>query len=137
SLQRGRAGSGPKGVSVETTMPDGFSCPECESEKIKHLVGKVVPTVRILTVDDLREQHPWTVRMMTDRLEQKLPIDAVEVGFYVEIEHPVVAPAALTSLAHGIDRRFAGPVAIGVGMKHRLQTRLQVATGDFLGNAVR
>src|SRR5271168_4629388 len=82
------------------------------------------------------EQHPGLVRMTTDRPEHQLPIDTVEVGFYVEIEHPVVAPTALTSLAHGVDRRFAGPVAIGVGMKHRLQTRLQVATGNFLGDTV-
>ena len=79
------------------------------------------------------EQHPRAVRMTTDRLEHQLPIDAVEIGFYVEIEHPVVAPAALTSLAHGIDRRSTGPVAIGVGMKHRFQTRLQIATDNFLG----
>src|SRR5437870_12690807 len=74
--------------------------------------------------------------MTTDRREHQLPINAVEVGFYVEIEHPVVAPTALTSLAHGIDRRFAGPVAIGVSMEYRLQTRLQVATGNFLGDSV-
>ena len=74
--------------------------------------------------------------MMTNRLEHQLPINAVEIGLYVEIEHPVVPPAALTSLAHGIDRRFAGPVAIRVGMKHRLQTRLQVATDNFLGDTV-
>jgi hypothetical protein len=49
---------------------------------------------------------------MTDRLEQQLPIDTVEVTFDVDVEHPVVAPAALTSLAYGIDRRSAGPVAI-------------------------
>src|SRR5476651_1837006 len=82
------------------------------------------------------EQHPRLVRMTTDRPEHQLPIDAVEIGFYVEIEHPVIPPAALTSLAHGIDRRSAGPVAVGVNMKHRLQTRLQVATGNFLGDAV-
>src|SRR5437899_5330968 len=75
--------------------------------------------------------------MTTDRREHQLPINAVEVGFYVEIEHPVVAPAALTSLAHGVDRRFAGPVAIRVGMEHRLQARLQVATDNFLGDSVR
>src|ERR1700704_4297448 len=74
--------------------------------------------------------------MTTDRPEHQLPIDAIEVGFYVEIEHPVVAPTALTSLAHGVDRRFAGPVAIGVGMERRLQTRLQVATGNFLSDTV-
>src|SRR5208283_3421201 len=82
------------------------------------------------------EQYPRLVRMTSDRLEHQLPIDAVEIGFYVEIEHPVVAPAALTSLTHGIDRRFAGPVTIGVGMEGRLQTRLQVATGNFLGDTV-
>jgi hypothetical protein len=74
--------------------------------------------------------------MTTDRPEHQLPIDAVEIGFYVEIEHPVVAPTALTSLAHGIDRRFAGPVAIGVGVEHRLQNRLQVASGNLLSDAV-
>src|SRR6266480_1811166 len=78
------------------------------------------------------EQHPRLVRMTTDRPEHQLPIDAVEIGLYVEIEHPVVAPAALASLVHGIDRRFAGPVAIGVGVEHRLQNWLQVATGKLL-----
>src|SRR5713226_10375761 len=34
------------------------------------------------------EQHPRAVRMMTDRREHQLPINAVEIGFYVEIEHP-------------------------------------------------
>src|SRR5438067_10688707 len=74
--------------------------------------------------------------MTTDRREHQLPINAVKVGFYVEIEHPVVAPTALTSLAHSVDRRFAGPVAVGVGVEHRLQTRLQVATGNLLGDAI-
>jgi hypothetical protein len=74
--------------------------------------------------------------MMTNRPEHQLPINAVEIGVYVDVEHPVIPPAALTSLAHGIDRRFAGPVAIRVGMKHRLQTRLQVTTDNFLGDTV-
>jgi len=74
---------------------------------------------------------------MTDGLEQKLPIDAVEETLDVEVEHPVVAPAALTSRAHGIDGRFAGPVAVGVGMEHRLQKGLQVTSGDLLSDAVR
>jgi hypothetical protein len=74
--------------------------------------------------------------MMTNRLEQQLPIDTVEVTFDVDVEHPVVAPAALTSLAYGLDRRSAGPVAIRVGVEHRLQIRLQVASGDLLGDTV-
>ena len=64
-----------------------------------------------------------TDRPITPRPEHQLPIDAVKIGFYVRSQHPVVAPTALTSLAHGVDRRFAGSVAIGVGMKHRLETR--------------
>src|SRR6476620_66676 len=50
--------------------------------------------------------------MMPDRLKQPLPIDAVEIGLYVDIEHPIIPPAALTGLAHGIDRRSTGPVAV-------------------------
>src|SRR6266446_7175475 len=34
-------------------------------------------------------------------------------------------------------RRFAGPVAIGVGVERRLQTRLKVATDNFLGDSIR
>src|SRR6476661_3678005 len=94
-----------------------------------HMLGSLQPALDI-------EQDPRTARMMTNRPEHQLPINAVEIGFYVDVEHPVIPPAALTSLAHGIDRRFAGPVAIRVGMKHRLQTRLQVATDNFLGDTV-
>src|SRR6266853_5686015 len=74
--------------------------------------------------------------MTTDRPEQQLPIDTVEVSFDIEVEHPVVSPAALTGLAHRIDCRFARSVAVGVRMKHRLQNRLQVTTDDFLGAAI-
>src|SRR6201997_3254312 len=74
--------------------------------------------------------------MMPDRLKQPLPTDAVKIGLYVDIEHPVIPPAALTSLAHGIDRRSTGPVAVGIGMKHCFQARLQVPTGDLLSNAI-
>src|ERR1700704_284215 len=55
---------------------------------ILHLHGSLQPALDI-------EQHPQTVRVMTNRLEQKLPIDAVEEALDVEIEHPVVTPAAL------------------------------------------
>src|SRR2546426_439632 len=81
------------------------------------------------------EQHPPTVRMTTDCLEQQLPIDAVEVAPDIDIEHPVVAPTPLARRAHGIDCRAAGPVAIGVGMEHRLQTRLQITAGNPPGRA--
>jgi len=62
--------------------------------------------------------------MSTDGLEHQLPINAVEEALDVEIKNPVVAPAALASLAHGINRRFSGSVAVGIGVEHRLQDRL-------------
>src|SRR5215471_17483434 len=74
--------------------------------------------------------------MTTNCREQQLPIDTVEVSFNIDIEHPVISPAALTGLAHRIDRRLAGSVAVGVGMKHWLQYRLQVTTDDLLSAAV-
>jgi hypothetical protein len=73
---------------------------------------------------------------MTDSPEHQLPIDAVEEALDVEIEHPVVAPTALASHVHSLDCRFAGSVAVGIGMKHRLHDRLQVAPGDLLSDAV-
>ena len=75
--------------------------------------------------------------MMTDRSEHQLPVDAVKEALEVEIEHSVVTPTTLTSCAHGIDRRFAWAIAVGVGMEHRFRDRLQIASGDLLGNAVR
>src|SRR5262245_27104401 len=74
--------------------------------------------------------------MFTERLEHQLPIDTVKVSLHIEIEHPVVAPAALASCAYRIDCRLAGPVAVGIGRKHRLQDRLQVTSGDLLGDSV-
>src|SRR5215813_3411570 len=74
--------------------------------------------------------------MLADCLEHQLPINTVEVGLSVQIEHPVVAPAALSRCAHRVDRRFAGSVAVGVGMKHRLQNRFQVTSGNFLRDSV-
>src|SRR5271168_5169735 len=96
---------------------------------VLHLYGRLQPAFDV-------EQHPGTLRMTTDGLEHQRPIDTVEVSLHVEIEHPVVAPAALTGRAHGIDRRFTGPVPIGIDVEHRLQNGLQVATGNFLGDAV-
>src|SRR6201987_5640072 len=97
---------------------------------VLHLHPRLQPALDI-------EQHPRTVRMVTDRPEHQLPVDAVEEAFEVEIEHPVAAPTTLTSCAHGIDRRFAGTIAVGIGMEHRLQDRLQRASGGFLGGVGR
>src|SRR5262249_9292974 len=61
---------------------------------ILHLHRRLQPALDV-------EPHPRAVRMMTDRLEQQLPIDAVEVTFDVDVEHPVerlcLAPGLLPS----------------------------------------
>ena len=97
---------------------------------VLHLHWRLQPALDV-------EQHPGAVRMVPDSPEHQLPIDAVEETLNVEVEHPVVAPTALTSRAHGIDCRRAGSVAVGVAVKHRFHNRLQVASGDVLSDAVR
>jgi site-specific DNA recombinase len=82
------------------------------------------------------EQNPTAIRMLADRLEHQLPINTVEVGLHVEVKYPVVAPTAPASSAHRLDCRLAGPVTVGIGMKHPLQNRLQVTAGYFLGDSV-
>src|SRR5947208_4487663 len=54
---------------------------------VLHLHRRLQPALDV-------QQHPWTVSMMTDGLEPKLPIDATEEALAVEIDHPVVTPAA-------------------------------------------
>ena len=113
------------------------TCLPLDDATIFHPDRHLQPTLDI-------EQHPWAIRMMADGLEQQLPVDVMpeacfqhdEIPFDVDVEHPVVSPATLTTLTHGINRRLTRPVAIRAGMKHRLQTRLQFATDNFLGDAI-
>src|SRR4051812_14467737 len=105
------------------------TCRTRDDTTILHLDRSPQPALNV-------EKPPRAVRMMTTRLEQQLPIDAVEVALDVDIEHPVKPPAALTGLPEGIDRRSAGAVPIGVLMEAGLQDRLQVLFDDFLGNSV-
>src|SRR3712207_6222701 len=74
--------------------------------------------------------------MMTNCLEQQLPVDAVEVALDVDIEHPVEPPAALTGQPECIDRRSAGAISVGVIMEDRLQDRLQIPFDHLLSNPV-
>src|SRR4029450_12248322 len=105
------------------------SCTARNDATILHLHRRLQPAFDV-------EQHPTASRMLTDRLEHQLPINTVEIGLNVQIKYPAVAPAALSRCAHAVDRRFARSVAVGVRMKHRLQDRLQVTPGDFLGDSI-
>ena len=55
--------------------------------------------------------------MFANRLEKKLPVDAVEIALEVDVKHPVVSPAALTSRPDCVDRRAARSISIGVRME--------------------
>jgi hypothetical protein len=68
---------------------------------------------------------------MAHRPHQESSIDAVEEALDVEIENPVVSPAALTHHANGLDRRFAGSIAIAVVVEDRIQPML-VYAGRYL-----
>src|SRR5208282_1304912 len=123
-------------VMQEQVRQDGAYDPALRSSRgarhdaaVLHLHRSLQPALDV-------EQHPGAIGMTTDRPEHQFPIYAVEVPFDVDIEHPVVSPAALTGLAHRIDRRFAGSVAVGVRMEYWLQNRLQVTADDLLGDAV-
>ena len=105
------------------------SRPARHDTAILHLHRRLQPAFDV-------EQHPSAVRMVTDSFEHQLPIDAIEEAADIDIEHPVVTPAALASGVHRFDGRFAGSVAVGVDMKHRLHDRLQIASGNLLSDAV-
>ena len=65
---------------------------------------------------------------MRNRVEERLDI---------EVEHPVISPAALTRRAHGIDRRAAWSVTIGVRVEQRVQSRLQIPADNLLRDSIR
>ena len=102
----------------------------CDDASVLHLDRNSQPALDM-------EKHPRTVRMMANRLEHQLPIDAVKIAPDVKIKHPVVPPATLTGRSDGIDRRAARMIPIGVLMENRFQDRLQITPDHFLGAAIR
>jgi hypothetical protein len=61
--------------------------------------------------------------MLSNRPQQKRVVDVVKQALDVEFQNPVMLPAALARHADGIERRFAGSIAVGVCQKHRFQIR--------------
>jgi hypothetical protein len=74
--------------------------------------------------------------VLAHRPHQQLPVDIIEEGFDVQIEHPVVAPAALPRHAHGVERRLAGSVSVRVVVEVRLHERFQEPFDHHLGDAI-
>ena len=69
--------------------------------------------------------HPRLVGVRGDRLEHQVPRDAVEELPDVQIDHPVVPPAALAARCDRVDRRPPRPVAVGIGVEDRFGRPLQ------------
>ncbi len=107
------------------------------STRTARLESAVLPLHRSFQPPLDVEQHPSAVGMPTQRTEKQLPIETVEERLNVEVEHPVFSPAPLTRCAHGIERRSARSISVGVGMEHRFQSRLQGSSDNLLGDAVR
>jgi hypothetical protein len=51
-------------------------------------------------------------------------VDVVKQTLDVKFQHPVIFPAALSRHADGIERRFTGPIAVGVCQEHCVQIPL-------------
>src|SRR6516225_1958065 len=96
---------------------------------IRHLNGRTQPPFEV-------EQHPGAVRMLAHRPHQQSPVDLIEKGFDVQIEHPGVAPTALPRHADGVERRLPGPISIRVVVEMGFHKRLQISLDHHLGDAV-
>ena len=73
--------------------------------------------------------------MLTHRPHQQIGLDAVEKGLDVEIKDPIATPASLPRHAHSIERRFAGPVSVGILVEVRFHEWFQVPFDHHLGDA--
>ena len=74
---------------------------------------------------------------MSYRFENEIPRDAVEKRLQVQVQNPVLSPAALPADPDRVKRRASRPIPIGVRVEVRLHPRLQVPGHDGLGDPVR
>jgi hypothetical protein len=80
--------------------------------------------------------HPDGVGVSFHGLDDEVPPDAVEELLDVEIDHPVLLPAALPAAFHRVQGRFSGPVAVGVLVERRVHADTQMPGHHGLGNTV-
>src|SRR5262249_21189999 len=83
------------------------------------------------------QHHPLAVRVLPNCPHQQLSIKVVKTTGNVEMQSPVVAPAAPSRYSDGLDRRLPRSISIGVGMENRFHQRLQVPFDHHLGDPVR
>jgi len=74
--------------------------------------------------------------MLPNRAQQKRVVDVVKQTFDVEFQNPVVIPATLSRHPDSIERRFPGPIAIGVRQEYRVQVRFDHLLDNHLRHPV-
>ena len=89
------------------------SCCPRHDTAVLHLHRSLQPVLDV-------EQHPRTVRMMPDRLQQPLPIDAVKIGLYVRYR----APSHTASSADELGARPRSPIDRACSRMRRRETPL-------------
>ena len=75
--------------------------------------------------------------VLAHRPHQQFRLDAVKEGLDIEIKNPVMTPASLPRRADRIERRFAGPVSIGIRVELWFRQRFQMPFDHHLGDAIR
>jgi len=74
--------------------------------------------------------------VLAHRTHQQVRVDAVKEVLDIEIKDPVMAPASLPRPVDRIERRFVGPVSIGIKVKLGLHQRFQMPFDHHLGDAI-
>src|SRR5271166_705313 len=64
-------------------------------------------------------------------------IDLIESRLDVELDHPVILPAPLSSDSNGLLRRPSRPISIGIWMKDRVECWLDDSLDDSLCDPIR
>lgn len=72
------------------------------------------------------QHHPTRLGVLLDGLDDQVPPDTVEELPDVQIDHPVVLPAAFPAGSYRIQRRPLRPIAVGARMEHGFHPGLQM-----------
>src|SRR5215472_12428883 len=82
------------------------------------------------------EYDPLLRGMLLHCPQQEILIEVVKEAFDVQVQNPVIAPASLSRLAHGIQCRLPRTISEGICMKHPFQYRLQSCLHNLLCDSI-
>ena len=103
---------------------------------VSFLQGPVGPPQRGLEPPFHIQHDPREVGVGLDRLDDEVPADAVEKLPDIQIDYPVVLPAAPPACRDRVQCGPPRPVTIGVGMESRLGPRFQPPGDHRLGDPI-